>query len=232
MGEIAALRADGTESALLRLVTSANVACGAHAGDEAHIEATIREAHALGVRVGAHPGYPDRVNFGRVALALTAEEITASVLQQLRWFQSIAARHAVPVAYVKPHGALYNVAAKDARVAAAIAQAVVSWRPGAAVMGLAGSLMLDVFRQAGLTPVAEGFADRAYEPDGTLRSRQLPGALLRQPAEAAAQALALAQRGDIDSICLHSDTPGSVALVEAVADSLRRADLLRQKNFL
>lgn len=223
MGEVPSLDADGTQQRLLEHVTSVNVSCGAHAGDPDLIARTIRQAMSRGVKVGAHPGYPDPENFGRIALPFTSAQICDTVCAQLEAFTEIAERCGLPaISHVKPHGALYNVAVKDRSVAEAIAQGIRRWdkRSNIPVMGLAGSLMLDVFREAGFTPLAEAFADRAYEPDGTLRSRQLPGAMIHAPQEAAAQSLRLAQSGAVDTICIHSDTRGSVDIAAAVRAAL------------
>lgn len=214
MGEIAELRSNGTQAALLGSVTSINVSCGAHAGDEMLIRATVDQALKAGVRVGAHPGYPDQANFGRVAIDL--EDLAGEVHRQLVWFAGVAGA----VSHVKPHGAMYNRAAVDAATARGIAEGIARWRRDVPVMGLAGSLMLDVFRDAGLKVLREGFADRAYESDGTLRSRANPGALITDPAAAAEQALRLAASGTVDTICIHSDTPGSVDIAAAVRRSL------------
>ena len=216
MGEIPALLEDGTQDRLLRHVTSVNVSCGAHAGDPETIERTIRAAQLYDVKIGAHPGYADPANFGRIALAMTSAQVVDMVFEQLLAFEEIANRCGAAIAHVKPHGALYNTAVKDREVAQAIADGIARWRRGIPVMGLAGSLMLEVFRDAGFTPLAEAFADRAYEPDGTLRSRQLPGAMIHSPAEAAAQALRFARSGAVDTICIHSDTHGSVEIAAAV----------------
>lgn len=229
MGEIPALVADGTQDLLLAHVTSVNVSCGAHAGDRETIERTIRAAAARRVHVGAHPGYPDRENFGRVALAMSPAQIADSVFAQLIAFEEIASRCGAVVEHVKPHGALYNTAVKERSIAQAIADGVRRWRKSIPVMGLAGSLMLDVFRASGFEALAEAFADRAYEPDGTLRSRQLPGAMIHSPAEAAAQALRLAQSGTVDTICIHSDTRGSVEIAAAVEKTLREAGFIDRK---
>jgi UPF0271 protein len=207
------------EVALMEHVTSANVACGAHAGDEAMMERTIRLAISRGVQVGAHPGYPDRANFGRIAMDMPASELEASIVAQLEALAAVVQRSGGAIRHVKPHGALYNVAAKDRAVAGTIARAVARWKGDVTLVGLAGSAMLDVWRKHGFHVAAEGFADRAYEPDGTLRPRSLPGALLTDPAEAAEQALRLA--GCVDTICIHSDTPQSVAIACEVARRLR-----------
>jgi len=226
MGEIPALLRDGTQDLLLAQVTSVNISCGAHAGDPVTIEQTICAAKAQGVRIGAHPGYPDPANFGRIALAMSASQVADSVFQQLVDFEEIAAHCGATIEHVKPHGALYNTAVKDRATAQAIADGIRRWRKAIPVMGLAGSLMLDVFRDAGFTPLAEAFADRAYEPDGSLRSRQLPGAMIHSPAEAADQALRLAQSGTVDTICIHSDTHGSVEIAAAVRVALLDAGFI------
>ena len=220
MGELPQLLADGTQQALLQYVTSVNIACGAHAGDQQTIVATAQAAANANVKIGAHPGYPDRENFGRIPLAFSAGQISDTVFQQLITFEEYIG--ALPISHVKPHGALYNVAVKDASVAKAIADGIRRWRRNSSisVMGLAGSQMLDVFRDSGFETLAEAFADRAYEPDGTLRSRHLPGAMIHSPVEAAAQAVKFAESGRVQTICIHSDTRGSVAIAAAVHAAL------------
>ncbi len=209
------------EAALMEFVTSANIACGAHAGDDAIMERTARLAIDRGVRIGAHPGYPDRANFGRIELKMTEAEIEASVLEQIYRLEAIVRRLGGEIAYVKPHGALYNVAVHNAEVARAIGSGVARWNARAPIFGLAASPMLDVWRSMGLTAAGEGFADRCYEPDGTLRSRKLPGALITDPAAAAAQAVRLSRRGTVETICVHGDTPGAPRILKACRDALR-----------
>ena len=208
------------EAALMAYVTSANIACGAHAGDLATMERTARLALERGVRIGAHPGYPDRENFGRIELAMSADEIAQTVYEQIALLDGVVTRLGGTVAYVKPHGALYNVAVHKREVAAAIAEGVARWNPGATIFGLAGSPMLDVWRGMGMRVAGEAFADRRYESDGTLRSRKLPGALIADPAEAAAQAVRLARGGLAETICVHGDTPGAVAILKACREAL------------
>ena len=235
MGEIPSAIADGTQEALMRSITSANVACGAHAGDAATMRETIQQAVRAGVAVGAHPGYADRENFGRLELKLSPEEVAASVFAQVRALAHIAKECGAIVAHVKPHGALYNQAVKNRELAKAIADGVARWSLEAVLVGLAGSPMLDVFREAGLRVAAEAFADRRYEPDGTLRSRKFEDALIRDPAEAANQALGMVQRGVVtasdgsevavnaQTICIHGDTPGSIEIAAEVARVLKAA---------
>jgi UPF0271 protein len=206
------------EEALMLHITSANVACGGHAGDAATMRRTVEMARRHGVAVGAHPGYSDRANFGRVEMALSAEQIAQTVCDQIGALAAIAG----DLAHVKPHGALYNVAAKNPDVARAIGEGVARFGRELVLVGLAGSVMLDVWRKMGFRVAAEGFADRRYEPDGSLRSRKFADALIAEPDEAAAQALRLASEGRVQTICVHSDTPGSVRIVAAVAAALGR----------
>jgi len=235
MGELPEAIADGTQEALLRSITSANVACGGHAGDERTMRTTIEQAMRAGVAVGAHPGYPDRQNFGRLELKMPAEAVANSIYDQVRALAEVAAKCGAKLVHVKPHGALYNQAVKNRELAEAIAQGVAKFSKDLVLMGLAGSPMLDVFREAGFAVAAEAFADRRYEPDGTLRSRKFDDALIRNPEEAAWQALGIAERGvviasdgsevpvDAQTICIHGDTPGSVQIAAAVARTLREA---------
>jgi UPF0271 protein len=209
------------EAALMEFVTSANIACGAHAGDDAIMERTARLALERGVRIGAHPGYPDRANFGRIELPMTAAAIEASVLEQILRLEAIVQPLGGQIVHVKPHGALYNVAVHNGEVAGAIGRAVAQWNRQVLLFGLAASPMLDVWRALGLEARGEGFADRCYEPDGTLRSRKLPGALITDPAAAAAQAVRLARGGGVETICVHGDTPGAPAILRACRDALR-----------
>ena len=210
------------EAALMEHITSANIACGAHAGDEGTMERTARLALERGVRIGAHPSYPDRANFGRVEMSLPPDAIEDAVLGQLRRLEEVVRTLGGQITHVKPHGALYNVAARDAEVARAIGAAVGKWGGAASVFGLAGSAALDLWREMGLTPVAEGFADRRYEPDGSLRPRKFADALITEPEEAAAQAVRLAREGRAQTVCVHGDTPGAVAIARACRRALDR----------
>jgi len=218
MGELAD---DRHEAALMEYITSANIACGGHAGDEATMERTARLALARGVRIGAHPGYPDRANFGRVEMPMSEEEIAATVHAQIVRLEAVVRRLGGTIVHVKPHGALYNVAVRNQGVAWAIGEGVARWNRGLPVFGLAGSPMLEVWRAMGLPVAGEAFADRRYEPDGTLRSRKFPDALITDPAEAAAQAARLAREGSAQTICVHGDTPGAVAILAAVREALQ-----------
>src|SRR2546425_1905301 len=219
MGEVPEAIADGTQEALMRSITSVNIACGGHAGDEQTMKTTIEQALRWKLAIGAHPGYPDRANFGRLELKLPLNEISASIFDQVKALADVAARCGTRVVHVKPHGALYNQAVRNRELAAAIAEGVGRWSRDIVLVGLAGSPMLNVFREAGFTVAAEAFADRRYEADGTLRSRKFTDALIRNPEEAAWQALGIAERGVViasdasqitvggQKICIHGDTP-------------------------
>ena len=208
------------EAALMEYVTSANIACGGHAGDEAAMERTARLALARGVRIGAHPGYPDRANFGRIAIPMPAAEIERTVRRQIERLDAVVRSLGGRIVHVKPHGALYNAAVRNTEVARAIAGGVAAWDPRVTLFGLAGSAMLDVWRQMGFQVAAEAFADRRYEPDGTLRSRQFADALITDPREAARQALRFAREGKAQTICVHGDTPGAVDILKACREAL------------
>lgn len=220
MGELAD---DRHEAALMEYITSANIACGGHAGDEGTMERTARLAMERGVRIGAHPGYPDRANFGRVEMPMTDEEIAAEVHAQIARLEAVVSKLGGSIVHVKPHGQLYNVAVHNQQVARAIGEGVARWNRGVTVFGLAGSPMLEVWRGMGLPVAGEAFADRRYEPDGTLRSRKFADALITDPAAAAAQAVRLAREGRAETICVHGDTPGAVAILKAVRDALQSA---------
>jgi UPF0271 protein len=208
------------EAALMEHVTSANIACGGHAGDDATMERTARLAIARHVRIGAHPGYPDRANFGRIEIPMTPSAIAQTVFDQIQRLDAIVRRLGGEIVHVKPHGALYTVAVRNAEVARAIGDGVSRWNPSIVVFGLAGSPMLEIWRGLGLQVAGEGFADRRYEPDGTLRNRKFPDALITDPAQAAAQAFRLARAGQVQTICVHGDTPGAVDILKACREAL------------
>lgn len=230
----------GADAAILPHVTSANVACGFHAGDPLGLAQTVALAARHGVAVGAHPGYPDLVGFGRRALDMRPDELEAAVLYQIGALAALAAAQGVRLTHVKAHGALYNRAAADAAVAAPIVRAVAGASRGHPLIfvGLAGSLMLDAARAAGLPVAAEAFADRAYEADGRLRARSQPGAVLADPAQAADQAARIALEGRViaydgtpvpvqaDTLCIHGDTPGAPAIAQAVRAALEAAGIV------
>jgi len=188
--------------------------------------------------IGAHPGYSDRENFGRVEMKLTAEEVADLVFEQVRTFARIAESFGARVVHVKPHGALYNQAARDRELAGAIARGVARWSREVVLVGLAGSSMLEVFREAGFVVAAEAFVDRRYEADGTLRSRKFADALITDPEEAARQALHITQKSCViacdgsevrvqaDTICIHGDTPSAPMIAAAVSHKLRESAIL------
>ena len=225
----------GDDERLVPLVTSVNVACGAHAGDPATIERTVRLAVRHGVAVGAHPGYPDLIGFGRRDLDMPLDEVEASIVYQVGAVAAFARAEGVALRHVKPHGALYNRAARDAALAWAIAAGVRRAAPEAVLVGLADSELVAAGRAQGLAVAGEAFADRAYEPDGSLRSRRLAGALLESPAAAADQAVAIVRDGRVatsdggsiavraETLCVHGDTPGAAEIAAAVRGALESA---------
>jgi 5-oxoprolinase (ATP-hydrolysing) subunit A len=226
----------GDDERLIPLVSSVNIACGAHAGDPATIARTVRLALTHGATIGAHPGYPDLAGFGRRDLDMAADDLEASLIVQVGAVQAVARSQGASVRHVKPHGALYNRAARDPALAATIAGAIAQLDEGLVLVGLAGSALLDAGRAAGLAVRAEGFADRAYEPDGSLRDRRLAGAIL-DPAAAAAQAVSIARDRSVptvgggrhpieaDTICIHGDGPDAVSTAGAVRAALAAAGI-------
>jgi UPF0271 protein len=237
MGEVPSAVADGTQESLTRWVTSVNVACGGHAGDAHTMKTTVEQALRWELAIGAHPGYPDPVHFGRREMNLPLDAVRGFVFEQVRALANIAKGCGTTLTHVKPHGALYNQAVHDGPLAEAIAAGVATWSRDVVLVGLAGSPMLDVFRAAGFAAAAEAFADRRYEANGTLRSRQFDDALIRDPAEAGRQALQIAQHGTVrahdgsqiavhaNTICIHGDTPGARDIAATVARTLREAGI-------
>jgi UPF0271 protein len=232
LGESPEALANGSDFELMCSLTSINIACGGHAGDAASMRQTLLAAQRLNLNAGAHPSYPDRANFGRVELPMSPEAIESTVLEQIGWLREIAAALGIRVAHVKPHGALYHAANVRREVALALGQAAVAADPGLIMVGQAGSPALDIWREQGLQCAAEAFADRSYEPDGSLRSRALPGAILDSPELAAQQALSIALRQEVvspdgsrlriaaDTLCIHSDTPRAAILARKVRQEL------------
>jgi len=208
----------GEDIALLDVVTSANVCCGAYAGDAELMRATCEAAVAKGVAIGAQVGYPDRDNFGRVHLDMPSAELTGEVLSQLLLLDEIARAAGGIVSYVKPHGALYNTIVDDDVQAQAVVDALLSLATPLPLLGLPGSVSLSIAEASGIPIIREGFADRAYTSDGRLVPRSEPGAVLDDPAAVAAQAVKLLD--SVSSICVHSDSPGAVDLARAVRSAL------------
>jgi UPF0271 protein len=225
----------GDDQAMLDTVSSANVACGFHAGDPETMLRTVAGAQERGVAIGAHVAYRDLAGFGRRYVDASPAELVGDVLYQLGALAGVARAAGATVRYVKPHGALYNTIAHDERHARAVLDAVVRFDPGLVVVGLAGSPFLGWARAAGLTSVAEAFADRAYTPDGALVSRREPGAVLHDAAQVTERMVQLARTGTLEavdgtritveaeSICVHGDSPGAVAIARAVRGGLEAA---------
>jgi UPF0271 protein len=225
----------GDDEALLELVSSANVACGFHAGDPATMRRVCARAAARGVAVGAQVSYRDLAGFGRRFLDVEPAELTDDLLYQLAALDGIARVSGTRVSYVKPHGALYNAAVTHTGHAQAVVDAVVGYDRRLPVLGLPGSELLRSAEAAGMRPVAEGFADRGYTPGGSLVPRREPGALVEDPALVAERAVRMATDGvvvavdgtrllmPVESICVHGDTPGAVAMAGAVRDALQAA---------
>ncbi|MDQ2889180.1 MAG: LamB/YcsF family protein [Gemmatimonadota bacterium] len=223
------------DAALLATVTSASIACGFHAGDPIVMRDTAAVATRLGLNIGAHPGYPDLVGFGRRDLAATPSEIEALVVYQIGALQAVCVAAGTRLRYVKPHGALYNRAARDAAAADAIARAIHSVDPSLALLGLAGSAMIGAARRAGIRGVSEAFVDRAYNADGTLVSRAEPGSVLTDVAAIAERAVTMITSGKVttrdgstielsaESLCTHGDGPHALATVQAVRAALEQA---------
>ena len=222
------------DAGLMPYLARVSIACGGHAGDAGSMAAALRLAGEYGVTVGAHPGYPDRAHFGRRPWVASGDEIAAWVTRQIEVLSEQAARQGLRLAHVKPHGALYNVAAIDREVAQAIAGAVAAWDPALALVGLSGSRLVAAGQAAGLAVLNEAFADRRYQANGRLVSRETAGALLNDPIMAASQARALAQGEPVtardgtslriraDTLCLHSDTPNALNIARAVHAALNR----------
>lgn len=225
----------GDDDALLTLVTSANVACGFHAGDARTLRRTCATAARRGVAVGAQVGYRDLAGFGRRFIDYDPVELTDDVIYQIGALQALAAVSGTRVRYVKPHGALYNATVHHAAQAGAVVEAVRAVDPSLPVLGLPGSALLAAAERAGLRTVREAFADRGYTADGTLVPRGRPGAVLSDPAEVAARVVRLVTTGRVtaadgtevavstDSLCLHGDSPGAVEMARAVRTALTAA---------
>lgn len=218
----------GDDSAMLAVVSSANIACGFHAGDPSGIWKTVKAAAENGVSIGAHVSYPDRVGFGLRDMDVTSEELIADVIYQIGALKGMAAAANTRVTYVKPHGALYNRIANDARQGQAVIDAIKAIDPSLVLMGLAGAPILDLARTSGLSTMAEAFADRAYTQQGQLVSRREAGAVLHDAEKIASRMVQLARQGTLEaidgsvikveaqSICVHGDSPGAVAIAQEI----------------
>jgi UPF0271 protein len=227
----------GTDAEIMPLITSANIACGGHAGNENTMRTTIELAMRNRVAIGAHPGYPDRARFGRVPMDIPPRELVESIRRQLDSLIGIASRMGARVTHVKAHGALYNQGERDPAVARNILGGIQAATGGHELVIVAppGSAMLEEAKSAGLKVAREGFVDRAYESDGTLQSRSIAGSLLTDPRAAVAQALSFMRHGgvrsvdgtfvklEVDTLCVHGDTPGAPEIARAVRDALRES---------
>lgn len=224
----------GSDEALLGLVSSANIACGWHAGDARTMQQCVRWALARGVAIGAHPSFPDRENFGRSTMHLPPEEIVANVLYQVGALAAIVKAEGGRLAHVKAHGQLYNQAVKEPELAAALCEAVRRFDPALKFFGLAGSGMIEAARRAGLTPVEEVFADRGYMPDGSLVPRSQPGALIEDEEASLAQTLSLVRDRKVraidgssvplnaQTVCLHGDGAHALAFARRIRERLEQ----------
>ncbi len=233
----------GDDVAMLSIVTSANIACGFHAGDPAGILAVLKEAARLGVSVGAHVGYRDLVGFGRRNMDPSSDELIGDTIYQIGALQGLAKVAGTRVSYVKPHGALYNTIAHDKRQAADVIAAIKAIDPSLVLMALSGAPIVEQARSAGLTVVCEAFADRAYNANGSLVSRRLPDSVIHDPELVASRMLRLVREGRITaidgtaieleahSICVHGDTPAAVSIARAVRDALIQ-DGVELKSFI
>lgn len=225
----------GHDAAILEFVSSANVACGGHAGDLSTMAEVVRLAAARGVAVGAHPAFPDPDRFGRVELDMSAAEIEAEVAAQIGRLGEIARSHGVELHHVKPHGALYHASSRRRDVAEAVGRGALAWSRRILIVGMSGSAALAVWRSLGLRVAAEAFADRRYDADGSVRARSLPGALLLEPRAAAEQALRIARGSGVtaedgtilrlraDTIGVHADTPNAAEIARETREALERA---------
>jgi UPF0271 protein len=233
MGESFGRYALGDDAAVMPFITSANIACGLHAGDPSVMRSTVRLAKQHGVAVGAHPGWPDLQGFGRRDMFLSPDEAGAFVLYQIGALAAFARAEGVDLRHVKPHGALYNQAAKDHSLADAIARAVKTFDKDLILVGLAGSAMIAAGLECGLRVANEAFPDRRYNSDGTLVSRKQPDAVLSSPDEVAAHAVSLAKDGidfggrriHVDTLCLHGDNPRAADNARLVRSALERASI-------
>ncbi len=223
----------GNDEDILPYITSANIACGFHAGDEMSMRTTVRLAKQYGVAVGAHPSWRDREGFGRREMSLPSDEVEALILYQMNTLATIAKLEGIKMRHVKPHGALYNQAAKDEVLATAIAKAVKRFSSELILVGLAGSKLIEAGIKIGLNVANEGFPDRNYNPDGTLVSRKQSNAIIEYPETIVLHAVELAQNGiafagqriRVDTLCLHGDHPYAAENAKLVRESLEKNEI-------
>lgn len=234
MGESFGAYVIGCDEAIMPFITSANIACGFHAGDPSVMERTVQLAHEHGVAVGAHPGYLELQGFGRRNMTLAPREVEEIMLYQMGALAAICRANHVELMHVKPHGALYNQAARDRNLADAVARSIVRFDKELKLFGLAGSELLKAGDAAGLRVVAEGFPDRAYDKDGSLRSRNLPDAIIHEPHQVAVHGLQLAEQGvrveqsgtpttwKVNTLCIHGDSPKAAESARLVREILEK----------
>ena len=232
MGELNHLLADGTYEKLMDHVTSINVACGGHAGDPEMMNVMVALAKSKGVKLGAHPSFADKENFGREVIEdFDPNELLDSIRDQIETLVDIASEHEMELTHVKPHGALYNLAVNNEEISQTIAEAIIDVNSSFKAVGLAGSKMITVFDELGLDVISESYVDRMYEADGTLRSRKFDDALITDPEKAANQMKSMINGNivavdgtelqvKIQSVCVHSDTPNAVEIAAAVKNQL------------
>lgn len=227
----------GMDSAVIPYITSANVACGYHAGDPLVMQKTVAACKAHGVHIGAHPGYPDLMGFGRRNIAATPAEVKAYVQYQVGALSAFCAAAGVPLCHVKPHGAMYNMAARDESLARAICEGILEVNPKLTLLALSGSAMVSAAHALGLSVKSEVFADRSYQADGTLVPRSRPGAMITDEDEAIARVIRMAKEGVVrsvdgvdvpltaDSVCVHGDGEKALAFVRRIRAALTDADI-------
>ncbi len=227
----------GMDADVVKYISSANIACGWHAGDPVTMDKTVAMAKAQGVAIGAHTGYPDILGFGRRNMTVSPDEIKAYVKYQLGAFYAFAKTNGVEIQHVKPHGAMYNMAGKDIKQAVAIAEAIKEFDPGLILMGLAGSKLVEAAETVGLRSASEVFADRAYEEDGSLVARSKPGAMIHDEDEAITRVIGMITEGQLtaitgkvipvrcESICVHGDNERAIEFVKKIRERLTAMDI-------
>jgi len=237
MGESFGVYKLGRDKEVMDYITSANIACGWHAGDPLVMEETVRLAKEKGVAVGAHPGYPDLMGFGRRRMDLTLPEIEAYLLYQMGALYAFAKAQGLPLQHVKAHGTLGNLAFVDLEVSKAIARAAARFDKNMIFVALAGTVMVQAAKEVGTRFVEEVYADRVYNPDGTLQSRKIPGSVIHDPEKAAQQALTIVKEGYVvahdgtkvkvkpETLCIHGDTPTAIAILQKIREELKKASI-------
>jgi len=237
MGESFGIYKLGRDAEVMNYISSANIACGWHAGDPVVMEQIVRLAKEKGVAVGAHPGYPDLMGFGRRRLDLSPGEIEAYMLYQMGALAAFAKAHGLPLQHLKAHGALGNVAFVDLEVSKTIARAAARYDKNLIFVALAGTVMVQAAKEMGVRYVEEAYADRVYNPDGTLQSRKIAGSVIHDPEKAARQALTILKEGHViahdgtkvkakpETICVHGDTPTAIAILQKIREELKKASI-------